>query len=127
MKLPGFSVNKKSTENTIYLERKMEENVYGKLGWHLIKAEIISKISSSRISLGKSALTESGAPFIFCVSLIASSVKQSGIFLGQENPIIKCCRNKGCFFRLSSRLRGPGAGDWRPGKSAAWASWAKPG
>lgn len=43
----------------MYLEGKVEENVYGKLGWHLIKAEIISKIPSSRISLGKSAVTES--------------------------------------------------------------------
>lgn len=59
MRLPGFSVNNKSTENTMYLEGKVEENVYGKLGWHLIKAEIISKIPSSRISLGKSAVTES--------------------------------------------------------------------
>lgn len=37
----------------IYLEKKVEENVYTKLGWRLIKAEINSTIPSSRISLGE--------------------------------------------------------------------------
>lgn len=65
-----------------YLEKKVEENVYTMVGWHLIKAEINSTIPSSTISLGKSALTERQAPLVVYVSLIDSSVKQSGIFLG---------------------------------------------
>lgn len=34
----------------IYLEKKVEENVYTKLGWRLIREEINSTIPSSRIS-----------------------------------------------------------------------------
>lgn len=106
----------------IYLEKKVEENVYTKLGWRLIKAEINSTIPSSRISLGKSALTESQALLVVYVSLIDSSVKQSGVFLGQEKPIRKCCRKKGRFFSPFSRFSGLGR-LWRgtgcPGKSTS--------
>ena len=109
----------------IYLEKKVEENAYTKVGWHLIKAEINSTIPSSRISLGKSALTERQAPLVVYVSLIDSLVKQSGIFLGQEKPIRKCRRKKGRFFSLISQFSGLGR-LWRgtgcPGKSTLWLS-----